>query len=147
MPRRCCLLSASTLLLFLAVAPAAEPEPAVIARLIAKLGDDDFAVREAAGQRLLQLGEVALPRLDAAVRERSVEFGGPEFAGWRHVAKLPVMHGFNEGGRINGRALLDGLDDNRPQINNAVVLGTRLSGRLRSVTGSVLIVNGDLDYI
>jgi hypothetical protein len=193
-----------------------DPEPAVpLPNLIDQLGDDDYDTREAAGRRLVQMGEAALPGLDSAMQhstdaeirrqahelarvirtalrerqvnaileevnaigldrfiermvkekdfateerwakmielgmavgERASEFAGPEFAGWRHVAKLPVLHGFNEGGRVDGRALLDGLDDGRPQIHNAVVLSTRMSGRLRVISGSIVFINGDLDH-
>src|SRR4051812_35302893 len=62
------LLAALAVLLLFTALPAAEPEPAVrAARLITQLGDDDFDAREAAGRGLLELGEAALPGLDAGM--------------------------------------------------------------------------------
>lgn len=44
-----------------------------IARLVAQLGDDDFAVREAAGEELAEIGEGALVALRGAVAAEDLE--------------------------------------------------------------------------
>ena len=53
-----------------AAAPPAGPSPAEIARLTEQLGDDDFDTREAATERLKQIGEPALA-LSAFAREEA----------------------------------------------------------------------------
>jgi hypothetical protein len=50
-------------------APAAAGGDADVERLIKNLGDDDYRTREKAGRELAALGEKALPRMRAALRE------------------------------------------------------------------------------
>src|SRR5207249_1159197 len=59
--------------LLLAAAPPAGPSSTEVARLIGRLGDDDFAVREAATKRLMRAGEPALPALLEALASDDTE--------------------------------------------------------------------------
>jgi hypothetical protein len=66
-------LLAATLFLLLGQAPGGEPAGPEIQRLIMQLGSDRFEEREAAGKRLEQIGEPALPALEKATRHRDAE--------------------------------------------------------------------------
>src|SRR5688500_16197919 len=67
-----CLLVA---LLALAAAQAEpdDPGPEEIDRLVAQLGHDDFATREAAGRRLREAADLALPSLRRRLKDRDTE--------------------------------------------------------------------------
>src|SRR4051794_5552289 len=73
---RCVALLLSLVLPFVfvgAAAPPAGPSGAEIGRLIEKLGDDDFDVREAATERLMLAGEPALAALRKALSSDDLE--------------------------------------------------------------------------
>src|SRR4051812_11781249 len=67
------LLALSLLLPLLAAAPPAGPSRAEVARLITQLGDDDFDTREAATERLKEIGEPALDALHEATTSDDLE--------------------------------------------------------------------------
>jgi hypothetical protein len=57
------------------VRPVAAPEPGRLARLMSELDDEAFAVRERATRELEDLGELARPALEAALKKNaSAEF-------------------------------------------------------------------------
>src|SRR5438445_7438663 len=64
------------LLVLLWVPPPAADGPGEIARLVKQLGDNDFEQREAAGRRLLEIGEPALDARRAAHAARDAEVRG-----------------------------------------------------------------------
>ncbi|MFO0842038.1 MAG: hypothetical protein U0797_06500 [Gemmataceae bacterium] len=64
----------AALLLLAAVAPPpAKPSPEAIARWVEEMGDDSFAVREAASRKLLGAGEAAEPVLARALTHKDAE--------------------------------------------------------------------------
>ena len=67
------LLALSLLLPLLAAAPPPRPCTAEVARLIAQLGSDRFAEREAASKRLEEIGEPALDALHKALSSGDLE--------------------------------------------------------------------------
>jgi hypothetical protein len=104
--------------LFGALALAQDAPKPDVAALVKQLGDDDYAVREAATKKLVELGESAVPALEKALKSEDLEV---RLRAGRALRAI-------RGGKAPARPEEDGKPDPKSQLRDgARVVGTSLN--------------------